>query len=222
VKNSAGFDLPKMMVGSLGRYGALVELTFKVFPRPAAYATLRVEYPDLPGALQALQRLTNMPLDLNALDIIPGPNSSDLLIRIGGLVDSFPPRLQRLTGLLGHGETIEGAAEGQLWAAAREFAWLPPENSLVKVPLTPERVPGLDSFLAAHEARRRYSVGANLAWIAWPADLDLLDRHLAALKLPGLVVLGRPGRVLLGKRAGESFNRRIKQALDPLGRWLEE
>ena len=35
VKNCAGFDLPKFFVGSLGRYGALAEITFKVFPAPA-------------------------------------------------------------------------------------------------------------------------------------------------------------------------------------------
>ena len=35
VKNAAGFDLPKLMAGSLGRLGALVELSFKVFPQAA-------------------------------------------------------------------------------------------------------------------------------------------------------------------------------------------
>ena len=34
VKNAAGFDLPKFMVGSLGRFGILTELSFKVFPAP--------------------------------------------------------------------------------------------------------------------------------------------------------------------------------------------
>ena len=33
VKNAAGFDLPKFFVGSLGRFGVLAEITFKVFPR---------------------------------------------------------------------------------------------------------------------------------------------------------------------------------------------
>jgi glycolate oxidase FAD binding subunit len=36
VKNAAGFDMPKFMVGSLGGYGFLVELTFKVMPVPGA------------------------------------------------------------------------------------------------------------------------------------------------------------------------------------------
>ena len=43
VKNAAGFDIPKLMVGSLGQFGALVEMTFKVFPKPEANATLRLE-----------------------------------------------------------------------------------------------------------------------------------------------------------------------------------
>ena len=34
VKNAAGFDLPKLMVGSLGRLGVFVELSLKVLPAP--------------------------------------------------------------------------------------------------------------------------------------------------------------------------------------------
>src|SRR5690606_9356314 len=47
VKNAAGFDLPKLMVGSLGRLGILTELTFKVFPAPPATASLRADFPAL-------------------------------------------------------------------------------------------------------------------------------------------------------------------------------
>src|SRR3954462_5507459 len=42
VKNAAGFDLPKFFVGSLGRFGVLAQITFKVFPRPAFALTLRL------------------------------------------------------------------------------------------------------------------------------------------------------------------------------------
>ncbi|MEZ4663285.1 MAG: hypothetical protein R2911_37550 [Caldilineaceae bacterium] len=42
VKNAAGFDLPKLMVGSLGRLGILTEVSF-MFPQPKAYGTLRVD-----------------------------------------------------------------------------------------------------------------------------------------------------------------------------------
>src|SRR5687768_10335661 len=51
VKNAAGFDLPKLFVGSLGQLGALVELSFKVFPRPEATLTVRHALPTLADAL---------------------------------------------------------------------------------------------------------------------------------------------------------------------------
>src|SRR5512139_4155454 len=50
VKNSVGFDIPKLMVCSLGRLGVLVEVSFKVFPKPEAYTTVRLECPTLSEA----------------------------------------------------------------------------------------------------------------------------------------------------------------------------
>jgi hypothetical protein len=41
------------------------------------------------------------------------------------------------------------------------------------------------------------------------------------LNLAGVVVRGPAGRPLLGLRSGEPFYRRVKQALDPAGRFGE-
>lgn len=221
VKNSAGFDLPKMLVGSLGAYAALVELTFKVFPRPAAYATLRAEYPSVGQALEALVRLTAAPVDLFTLDLLPSPGRAELLVRIGGLPASFPARLQRLKGLLESAQVIEGEGEAALWEEAREFTWVPEAAALVKIPLTPRRLVELEPWLEENGALRRYAAGANLAWVAWPGEIEALDRRLAELALSGLVVLGRPGCPRLGLRNGVPFARRVKRALDPHERWLE-
>jgi glycolate oxidase FAD binding subunit len=69
---------------------------------------------------------------------------------------------------------------------------------------------------------RRYSAGGQVAWIAWlPSALDGLDAALKALDLAGLVVLGQPGRARLGVRTAQSFERRVKAALDPDGRFVE-
>jgi glycolate oxidase FAD binding subunit len=221
VKNSAGFDLPKWMVGSLGGYGALVELTFKVFPQPVAYTSLRAGYSSLEEALQALIQITNIPVDLFCLDLVPTPSGAELLIRIGGLPEAFPARVQRLQNLLERGDSIEGEAEIRFWRETREFSWLPKGTSLVKVPITPRRVIQLDALLSEHGAERRYSAGANLAWVAWPGDLAQLDQGLSQLQLSGLVILGQPGNSLIGIRQGQAFAKRVKQALDPNGRWME-
>jgi glycolate oxidase FAD binding subunit len=222
VKNAAGFDLPKFMVGSLGGCGYLVELSFKVMPSPAAWATLLVRYPALALALEALVRLTRQPLEIYALDMQPDNNGQWLLVvRLGGAVASLPARLERLRSVLGKVpmDTLEGDAEHGLWRSAVEFSWVPPGWSLVKVPLTPKRVLALDGELMANGARRVYSVGANLAWVAWQGDLDTLDAILTMQELSGLVILGAAVKPRLGLRNGDSFARRIKQALDPQGKF---
>ncbi|NWO56212.1 glycolate oxidase subunit GlcE [Chromohalobacter israelensis] len=43
MKNVAGYDLSRLMVGAQGTLGIIDEVSFKVLPRPAASATLRLE-----------------------------------------------------------------------------------------------------------------------------------------------------------------------------------
>jgi len=219
VKNAAGFDLPKLMIGSLGQYGILVELSFKVFPRPEAYATLQVEYPTLEKALEALIRLTQQPFELFALDLIPEAEGAHLLARLGGKPESISERIKHVQRFL-ESDTFSqhgGQPEVDLWRAEVEFSWVPAGHSLVKVPLTPRRLLPLDQQLAASHAVRHYSVGANQAWIAWPGEISALNSLLDGLNLYGLLVRGGPHNPQLGVQPGEGFARRVKQALDPHG-----
>lgn len=218
VKNAAGFDLPKFMVGSLGCYGLLVELTFKVLPRPEVTATLSARYSSLVNGLEALVRLTRQSLELYALEL---DRDARLLVRVGGGAKTIASRLERLHLLLGgvEIETLEGEAEAKFWRERGEFAWLPAGYSLVKIPLTPKKVTALDSGLGNSGANVIYSAGANQAWVGWPGETSELDALLSKLGLSGLRVLGSPGRARLGEQAGETFERRIKQALDPAGRF---
>lgn len=226
VKNSAGFDLPKFMVGSLGRYGIFVDLSFKVFPEPPAYMSLQITYPALQPALQAIYRLATTPFDLEALDLVPleAPRFG-LLIRLGGLEEALFERAERLQSFLVSkteaqaAEIIEGEAEPALWQQARECHWLPASSSLVKVPLPPKSIPLLEETLPATFARR-YTAGGNVAWLG-VTDIAALDAILTRLELPGLVLLGPPGRPYLGPRKGLSLAQRVKQALDPVGKFLE-
>src|SRR6266478_897122 len=69
VKSAAGFDLPKFFVGSLGRFGVLVELTFKVFPRPASRLTLRLAAENIQSATRMLIKAGNKRWQPEAVDI---------------------------------------------------------------------------------------------------------------------------------------------------------
>ena len=232
VKNAAGFDISKLMVGSLGAFGVLVELSFKVFPKPEAYTTLRVSHPTLDDALATLHRLTGSQMDFFAIDLEPAPDGAVLWVRLGGLAAALPERLARLRGLVGGGDTqrVADGADAAQWRAAREFMWRPGDSTLVKVPVTPGRIARLEADLTGFEnlsglILRRYSAGGQVAWLAWPpAALDGLDAALKALDLSGLIVLGQPGAArsaCLGVRTGESFERRVKVALDPGARFVE-
>lgn len=223
VKNAAGFDFPKMMVGSLGQLGVLVELTFKVFPQPPAYLTVSLHCATLAEAVAALYRLYTARMDIDALDLLPAEGAATLQVRMGGLPAGLPARAERVRALLGGGEIVQGAEEAALWRDAREFAWVPPGWALVKVPLTPRRIVELESALAGKAPLRRYASGGNVAWVALPEPPATLHAPLLELGLSGLAVFGPPGQARLGVRVGESFERRVKAVLDPYHRfWTED
>ena len=220
VKNAAGFDLPKLMVGSLGRLGVLVELSFKVFPEPKAYTTLVLEFETTTAAIAALGRFTATTFDLEALDLICTDEASPALhARLGGLPGVLPDRLERLRAWIGGGEPIDETDERAIWQATRAFRWLPTGASLTKIPLTLDRIGSLEEALSGSGAVRRYIAGGNLAWIGWPGELATLDEMLSQLELGGIVVLGTGRRQFLGTRTGAEMAHRVKQVLDPAGRF---
>ena len=218
VKNAAGFDIPRLMAGSLGMFGVLAELTFKVFPAPRAYASVRMELDRLEEAVGRLRAVTGGQMDVHALDLVHGRESWELWVRLSGLPHALPPRLARLQTLLGGGEVVAEAEEARFWSEATDFRWAPPGWSLLKLPLMPGRIPQLEAALAHNCAIRRYSAGGQVCWIACDSPIDSLEALTAGVG-PSLVVLGPSAKVRLGTAPGESFERRIKAALDPARRF---
>ena len=119
VKNVAGFDLPKLMVGSMGGLGVMVELIFKVFPRPGAFVTLSKSTARLGDGLQLMQKVTASRLDIDALDLTFSSDSYTLWVRLSGLEKALPARLERLKTVLGDCQVWQGAEEDHLWLEAR-------------------------------------------------------------------------------------------------------
>ena len=219
VKNAAGFDLPKLMVGSLGRLGVLVEMTFKVFPEPQCWLTLEASLPDLPQSLEAMGRLRVAPLDLAAVDLEP---PGRLLVRVGGRKESVGPRLDRVRELVGQGVELRREEEYGLWNGVREFDWVPAEWNLMKVPMTTGRIPDLEESLRSVRCRRRYCAGGSFAWLAWSGSLEPLDKTLAGLDLIGLMIRGNGDTARPGRAQDRVFSKKIRNALDPEGRFSEE
>jgi glycolate oxidase FAD binding subunit len=221
VKNAAGFDLAKLMVGSLGQYGAMVELAFKVFPKPDGFTTLIASYSNMDAALKSFYKLSRAPLEIFAIDLVPDHDAIALWVRIGGRQALFPDRIQRIREILDGGEEMSQEEEPIIWRAAREFSWVPEGFDLVKVPVTPKKILEFDQELDSSGALRRYSVGGNLAWVAWTGPIERLHQLLYSRSLAGLVVLGSTPKPVLGTRVGQAFADKIKTALDPRGRWVE-
>jgi glycolate oxidase FAD binding subunit len=221
VKNAAGFDLSKLMVGSAGRLGVMVELSFKVFPQPQGWATLTVDCAGLDEALALIGALATAPFDLEALDLEP---PGRLSLRLAGVADAMPARLERLEGILERsGERLEGEEEGILWRKVRDFAWVAENTAIVKVALVPKRVPELEAKLEELAVERRYGAGANIAWLAWPGERSAqeLDELLRSVGLAGIFLTGSPETPMVGTHRGGVFAQRVKSALDPPGRFPE-
>ena len=220
VKNAAGFDLPKLLVGTLGRWGVLVELTFKVFPAPDVYRTLKIELSDFAQAQKTHTGLAMSQFDLTCLDWEPPQR---IWVRIGGLADSLEQRATRLKDFVkADAEIIGGIEDSDTWRAVREFDWVPAGHGLIKVPLVPGLIPEFEQWLNHADAPipRRYSVGGNVAWIARPdGSLSDGDFSLASeLSHPALALRGQWKHPLIGAPPVSPFAERLLSVFDPEGK----
>ncbi len=70
VKNVAGYDLSRMMVGSLGTLGVIVDVTLKVAPLPAREETLLIAHADMIEACDAVRAAAKRGLALRATCVV--------------------------------------------------------------------------------------------------------------------------------------------------------
>ncbi len=212
VKNAAGFDYPKLMVGSQGKLGLVYELTFKVFPRPETFATVLSRFSTLEPALTCMNQLASSAMDVEAIDLIPTADVAggfDLAIRVGGIASAIPNRLARLQHVVPASHILQDHEEDLFWRAASNFDWVPVTKSLLKLPTTPTMIPELERELAGKQLERRYSVGGNVVWIASETNSEGLNRFGGAQTF-----LGQASKVSDSMASGP-FGQAIKRALDP-------
>ena len=217
VKNAAGFLTHHALVGSAGRLGAIAEVTFKVFPRPEAWATLRVRCASVADALAAHERLRAAAMDLEALDIdvAPGAGSGTVWARLGGTADALPARLMRARAILGSAaEVLDLEDDRRVWGDAAEFDWAGGAVALVKVPTTPARVLDVTRALGAWGACR-VQCGGAVVLAATSEPLDAVHAMLGGHGWRGVVAGGASHGRLLGAAKPNAFGDRVRHSLDP-------
>lgn len=89
VKNVAGFDLPKLFVGSRGSLGVIIEATFKLAPLPENESILRADANDGNAISDLAQNILSkswMPsiLDAHNLDANGNPKKPEIMIGFSG------------------------------------------------------------------------------------------------------------------------------------------
>ena len=78
VKNVAGYDLPKLFIGSFGTLGVIVEATVKLRPLPDEERLVAVRFERLEDAGAALRALLGSDLIPNAVELLDAPSAGAL------------------------------------------------------------------------------------------------------------------------------------------------
>ncbi len=216
VKNAAGFDLPKFFVGGLGRFGALAEITFKVFPRPAVTRTLRLPAADAAAMTKIMTNAANTRWELDALEA--APDEGVAYARLAGPAVALDALASEIFARW-PGEALVEAAAGKFWRDVGELAWSHAEGTLVKVALTPQQVP---EFVAAArqtaEARSWIGAGGNVGYFSLPAGAPATTLAKAMLGRNAVTLRGT-APLWPGTRTKFEVFRAVKAALDPQGKF---
>jgi len=126
VKNVAGLDMGKMMIGSFGTLAAIAVVNFKLLPRSVAEASFLLPFDALDDAIAARDRILKGPVPPAAIDLLNAPAAGQLghkghmlALRLGGNAAA----VERCRREFGGGEALvlEGPEEARFWRHVQEF-----------------------------------------------------------------------------------------------------
>jgi glycolate oxidase FAD binding subunit len=124
VKNVAGLDMGKLMIGSFGTLAAITSVNFRLHTLPVATNTFLYQYGDLTAAIQQRDQLLASVLRPIAVDLLTPPAAARLerrgyvlAIRAAG----SQAVLNRYAAELSLAERLDGEQDKQLWRKIREF-----------------------------------------------------------------------------------------------------
>lgn len=127
VKNVAGLDMAKLMIGSFGTLAAITRVNFKVVPAPEAERSFLLPFESLAEAVAGRNRILAGALEPVALDLLnPAAGASLgnaawlLAIRAAGN-EAAMARCERELSEVADGKVFEGATLDSLWRHIESF-----------------------------------------------------------------------------------------------------
>ncbi len=136
MKNVAGYDVSRLLAGSMGTLGLITSVSLKVLPVATAEASLRFDC-DSAEALQKLHAWGGQPLPINASFFLDGV----LTVRLRGAKAAVQAAIARMGG-----QGVPAVEAQALWGALREqthpFFALTGQESLWRVSV-PDTAPSL-------------------------------------------------------------------------------
>ncbi len=139
VKNVAGYDMTKLMIGSMGAVGIICEITFRITPRPDAEATMLFPFNGLKEAAGFLKKLLHSKYYPATLDLLNAKTAVELkatsalkgryvaVVALEGIEEAVA-RLKKDLGQMGRQEgatdaaVLDGDAHREFWIAYRDLA----------------------------------------------------------------------------------------------------
>jgi glycolate dehydrogenase FAD-binding subunit len=210
VKNVAGFDLCKLLTGSLGTLGVITQVALRLRPLPRARQTLRFPVGGDGGAADgfALAAALLGAAPLAAAVLVTG---DAVHLRLEGWPDDVRDQAARAVDAAG-GEPAAEAGEDAPFPARRPWLDAP---VVVEAAVPPSRLPAL---VAEPPGPWGALAGVGVVWAGLPdAGEPLAALRGRAASLGGIAPVVRgPGGLGPGLPAPE-IHRRLKHAFDPAG-----
>ncbi|HKD70272.1 MAG TPA: FAD-binding oxidoreductase [Candidatus Binataceae bacterium] len=183
VKNVAGYDLMKVMIGSFGTLGIITEATFKVRPLPEVYVAVLSHHAEMLEGFEAGFRLHEA-LPLLHLELLsPGlrmPLARDghylLAAGVGGNRPDVDYQVDEIRKTLPGSVVLEGGDAQKFYRAVRDVE-LPETSVKMQISVLPRQLP---ACLKAHAAHFRAHVASGVAQAALNGDAQAVVRLRSA------------------------------------------
>ena len=233
MKNVAGYDVSRLLPGSMGTLSLLLEASVKVLPRPAATTSLRCNITQT-RALQLLNEWAGQPLPLSASCWIGSSKGGDgeLTIRLAGAAAAVKAAIP-LMGATVNATELDPTVATAFWNNLREqqlpaFTNLQADETLYRLalpaacgPLTLENVSG-DIVLEWHGQQRWFAAPSDDATFASIKALaNSNGGHATRFKQGSGVDQSKQRFTLLSEQAHstalEAVQARLRAAFDPAG-----